>query len=369
MDFGFTEEQNILLNAAKSFFEKEAKNAAREAEKTEEGYSPQLWQKMSELGWFGIVFPEEYDGFGGSFVDLALLIEGMGKALLPGPYIPTIISGLSILEYGEKWQKEELLPMIVEGKRILSHALLQPNPAMGAIPMAERLSMRDGNFIINGTRVFVPFGHVADWFVYGADTPEGKTIFLVDAKSEGVRCKPLDSTGNDKPCELVFDGVSVPEKNILGGLGKGTEIINKINAWGALAESAYITGMLEEVLRMSVEYAKEREQFERKIGSFQGIQHQCSDMATDVDQVKFLTYEAAWRLSENLSADKEISMAKSWASDASRRVCLLGVKIHGGTGVSEEHDMQLYFRRAKAAEVAFGDGDVHREIIAKELGL
>lgn len=369
MDFGFTEEQNILLNAAKSFFEKEAKNAAREAEKTVEGYSPQLWQKMSELGWFGIVFPEEYDGFGGSFMDLALLVEGMGKALLPGPYIPAVISGLAILTYGEKWQKEELLPMIAAGGLIISTALLQPDSAMGAIPMEERVIKHSGNYILSGTRVFVPFGHVADRFLYYAEIPEGKTVFLVDANSPGVKCTPLDSIGNDKPCELILDGVSVPEKNVLGGLGKGAEIEMRINAWGALANSAYISGMLGEVLRMSVEYAKEREQFERKIGSFQAIQHQCSDMATDVDQVRFLTYEAAWRLSENLSADKAISMAKAWASDASRRVCLMGVKIHGGTGVSEEHDMQLYFRRAKAAEVAFGDGDCHREIIAKELGL
>jgi alkylation response protein AidB-like acyl-CoA dehydrogenase len=120
---------------------------------------------------------------------------------------------------------------------------------------------------------------------------------------------------------------------------------------------------------MSVAYAKEREQFGRQIGSFQAIQHQCADMATDLNQVKFLTYESAWKLSSNLSSDKEISMAKACASDASRRVCLLGVKIHGGTGVSEEHDMQLYFRRAKAAELAFGDGDFHREVVAQELGL
>jgi alkylation response protein AidB-like acyl-CoA dehydrogenase len=174
---------------------------------------------------------------------------------------------------------------------------------------------------------------------------------------------------NDMPCEVSLDGTEVSKSGVLGEIGKGKEIVSKIMEWGALANSAFITGMLEQVLKMAVEYAKEREQFDRKIGSFQAIQHQCADMATDIDQVKFLTYQAAYKLSEEVPAEKEISMAKAWASDASRRVCLLGVKIFGGTGVSEEHDMQLYFRRAKAAEQAFGDGDFHREIVAQQLGL
>jgi len=369
MDFSFSETQNMLLNSARSFLENEAKDLAREMEKTDEGYSRELWRKMAELGWIGVVFPEEVGGIDGSFLDLTLLIGEMGKALFPGPFIPTIISGLSILQYGNESQKNEILPKVVEGKFILSPALAEPDPAIPGDRIEDKVSMRNGNYILSGTRLFVPFGHVADLLLYEADTDKGKTLFLIDAKSSGITCTPLDSIAADKPCEVNLEEVEVSRSNILGETGKGQEIIDKMEKWGALAESAFIAGMLEQVLKMTVGYAKEREQFGSPIGSFQAIQHQVADMATDVDRTKFLTYQAAWKLSKGLPAEKDISMAKAWASDASRRVCLLGVKIHGGNGISEEYDMQLYFRKAKACEVAFGDGDFHREIVAQELGL
>jgi len=369
MDFDFSETQNILLNSAKSFLEKEAKDLFREVEKTEEGYSGECWQKMSELGWLGVVFPEEYGGIGGTFQDLVLILEEMGRVLFPGPFISTVVSGLAILEQGSPSQKNELLPKLIEGKLILSPAMINPHPAMAEMKTEEQVRVEDGDYVLSGTRLFVPFGHVADMFIYGVHTEEGKTLFLMDARGTGITRMALDSIGADKPCEVSLESVRAPESSILGKVGKGDVIAGKMAERGALAESAFIVGMLEQVLKISVAYAKEREQFERKIGSFQAIQHQCADMATDIDKVKFLTYEAAWKLSQNLPAKKEISMAKAWASDASRRVSLLGVKIHGGTGVSEEHDMQLYFRRAKASEVTFGDGDFHREIVAQELGL
>jgi len=369
MDFDFNETQNILLNSAKSFLAKEAKDLFREVEKTDEGYSADIWQKMAELGWLGVVFPEEYGGIEGNFLDLVLILEEMGKVLFPGPFIPTVISGLAILDYGTGPQKDDLLPKLIEGKLLLSPAHIKPNPAIAAMKLEDEVGAEDGNFTLSGTRLFVPFGHVTDMFIYGAEMEKGTTFFLVDAKNSGITPVALDSIGADKPCEVKLEGVKVQESDILGTMGKGDEIVRKIAERGALAESAFMLGMLEQVLKLSVEYAKEREQFERKIGSFQAIQHQCANMATDVEQVKFLTYEAAWKLSQNLPAKKEISMAKAWASDASRRVSLMGVKIHGGTGVSEEHDMQLYFRRAKGCEVAYGDGDFHREIVAQELGL
>ena len=369
MDFSFSETQRMLLDSAKSFLENEAKNLAREMEKTDEGYSRELWHKMAELGWIGVVFPEEVGGIDGSFLDLTLLIAETGKALFPGPFIPTVISGLSILHYGNESQKKDILPKVVEGKFILSPALTEPDPAIAGGRTEEKVSKRNENYILSGTRLFVPFGHIADLLIYDADTDNGKTLFLIDTNSPGITCTPLDSIAADKPCEVNLEEVEVSRSDILGEIGKGDEIIGKMKKWGALAQSAFVAGMLEQVLKMTVVYAKEREQFGRPIGSFQAIQHQCADMATDVDRVKFLTYQAAWKLSEDLPAEKDISMAKAWASDASRRVCLLGVKIHGGNGISEEHDMQLYFRRAKACEVAFGDSYFHREIIAQELGL
>ena len=369
MDFDLSESQNMLLDTAKKFLEKEAKGIARQAEKTDAGYSPELWQKIAELGWIGLVFPEQYGGIEGTFQDLVLLVEEMGKALFPGPFTTTVISGLSILEHGNSSQRDAFLSALTAGGLIISPALIKPDPLMDESIVPDQASMKDGKYLLSGTRLFVPYGHVAGRFIYDADTDKGKTLFLIDAGNPGIRCTPLVSIAGDKPCEVIFEGVEVSEEDIIGAPGKAEEIIGKINTRGALLESAYICGMLEQVLKMTVEYANEREQFGNKIGALQCIQHQCADMATDIDQVKFLTYEAAWKISEGLPAVKEVSMAKSWASDASRRVCLLGVKIHGGTGVMEEHDMQIYFRKAKAEELAFGDGDFHREIVAAQLGL
>ena len=328
-----------------------------------------MWQKIAKLGWLGIVFPEGYGGTEGTFVDLVLLMEEAGKALFPGPLIAAIVSGLCIHHYGNRRQREEFLPKLIQGELIVSPALIKPDPAAYEDQKEEKAVKNEGHVVLDGTRLFVPFGHVANRFIYSADIEKEETLFLIDAEGTGVKCTSIESIGGDKPCELTLEGVKVPEKNALGGIGKGEEISGKINEWGALLESAFISGMLEQVLKMTVEHAKEREQFDRKIGSFQAIQHQCADMATDIDETRFLTYGAAWKLSRNLSAEKEVSMAKALASEASRRVCLLGIKIHGGTGVSREHDMQLYFRRAKASELAFGDGDFHREVIAGQLGL
>ena len=369
MDFDLTELQTLLLNSAGKFLENEVRGVIREVEKSDEGYSSDVWQKMAELGWLGVVFPEEYGGIDGDFTDLAVLVEEMGKSLFPGPYIPTLISGLAILEYGSKAQKDQFLADLITGDLIISPAILAPDQAMGASQVKEKIIQKDGKFIVSGTRLFAPFAHVAHWLLYLAHTDQGPAVMLIDAKTSGVSLTALDSIGVNKPCEVLLEDVTVTGDKILGEIGQGSEIIGKLEAWGAFAESAYIAGMLEQILKMSVEYAKEREQFDKQIGTFQAIQHKCADMATDVDQVKFLTYEAAWKLSRKMPAAKEISMAKSWASDASRRVAFVGVMIHGGNGVSEEHDMQLYFRRTKSSEVTFGDGDFHREIIAQELGL
>lgn len=370
MNFNLTEEQGAIQKAVREFLEKEAKDLARAMEETEEGYSLELWRKMADLGWMGISFPEEYGGSGGDFLDLIVVLEEMGRALVPGPFIPSLIcSGHALLKYGSEEQKREFLPKLTNGKLIFAPAFIEPRSSTEQSRVKEQAEREKEDYVLSGVRLFVHYGHLADWFIYGAETEKGKTFFLVDTKSQGVNCNLLKTIASDRQCEVLFNKVKVPGTNILGELGKGEEVVNQINEWGALAQSGFVVGLLEQVLKTSVDYAKKREQFGKFIGSFQVIQHQCADMATDVDEVKFLTYQAAWKLSKQLPATKEISMAKARASDASRRVSLLGTKIHGGIGIIVDYDMQLFFRRAKAAELAFGDGDFHREIVAQQLGL
>jgi alkylation response protein AidB-like acyl-CoA dehydrogenase len=368
MDFDFSESQQILKNTARSFLEKEAKDLAREMEKTEKGYSVEMWQKMANLGWMGVIHPEQYGGIEGNYIDLIAIIEEMGRALFPGPFMPSQVAGLSILQYGTDAQKSKLLSPLITGEIIVTTALHKPDADLSETRVKDRVEIEDDVYVISGTRLFVPYGNSADWFIYHADTSEGPAQFLVDAKSAGIEVRPLPTIA-DMQTEIVLEGVKVSKENVVATGDRAQTLAKDIEQWGSLFYCAFISGLLEKVLEMTVQHAKEREQFDRPIGSFQAIQHQCADMATEIDKVKFLTYQAAWKLSEQIPAAKDISMAKARASDASRNVSLLGVKIHGGVGISEEHDMQLYFRRAKASEVTFGDGDFHREIVARHLGL
>jgi 3-oxocholest-4-en-26-oyl-CoA dehydrogenase beta subunit len=369
MDFDFSESQQILINSARGFLEKQAKDLARKMEKTEEGFSLPVWNTMADLGWMGSVFPEDFGGTNGNFLDLILLLREMGRALVPGPFIPTMLSGLAILQYGQESQKEKFLPSLIEGKTIIVPAFSKPD-SRSLIPSGEEQTrVGEKGYAVSGTRIFVPYPKAANWYLYQADSELGTSLFLVDCRSQGIKWNLFPTIAGDKQGVVVFDKVPVLTENILVSGEKGDEALRQIGDWGALFQCAYILGMLEKVLEMTTEHAKQREQFGKYIGSFQAIQHQCADMATEIDKVKFLTYQAAWNLSEGMPAAKEISMAKAKASDASRNVCMLGIKIHGGIGISEEHDMQLFFRRAKAAELSFGDGDYHRERIAQQIGL
>ena len=369
MDLGFSKSEKLLVESARRFLEKEAAGIFREAELAKEGYSRQLWHKMAELGWMGILFPGQYQGMDGNILELILLLEEMGRALVPGPFIATMISGYGLWRYGTKMQKEELLPALTAGRQIIIPCFMASELTGGAVNRKEQADFKDDHYRLSATRLFVSYAQSADWFLYEAATRAGKTLFLVPANAPGISCRLIETLAADRQCELVLDRVNVSASNIVGTEDGGAEIINEIQQWGALCESAYILGLLEKVLEMAVKHAKIREQFGRPIGSFQAIQHQCADMVTDIDKLKFLTYRAAWKLSAHASAGREIHMAKARASDASRRVTLLGIKIHGGVGITQEYDLQFYFRRAKAAETTFGDGDLHREFVARSLGL
>lgn len=362
IDFEPSESQRILLRAAKGFLAKEGKDFLRRLEKVEEAHSREVWRKMAELGWMGLPFPEAYGGYEGSILDLALLFEEMGKALIPSPLIPTLSCGLAILRFGTEEQKREFLPAISRGERIVSPARV---PSTLPCPAQEA----GGAFMLTGKYRFVPYGHVADWLLLPGLLERGDTAFLVDGTGRGIQRRLLKTLVADGQTEVACDRVEVPEKHLLGGAGEGRIIWEWIEAYGALFHSAFIVGILERVLTMAVDYAKQREQFGKPIGSFQAIQHQCADMMTAIEKVKYLTYEAAWKCREQEFGSYEISAAKAMASDAAREVCMLGIKIHGGVGITEEHDLQLYFRMAKSAEFACGDGDYHRQKIARVLTL
>ncbi|MBL7125244.1 MAG: acyl-CoA/acyl-ACP dehydrogenase [Dehalococcoidales bacterium] len=377
MDLVLSEEQEMLKKMAHDFLtDKFPKTVVKEIEESEPGYSPESWREMAELGWMGLVFPEKYAGADMSFLDLAVLLEEMGRACLPGPYFSTVIlGGLTILDAGSEEQKQEYLPKIASGEAIFTLALTESSARYDAAAIETKAAADNNAFILNGTKLFVPDAHIADYMLVIARTDEkskgeyGTTIFIVDAKSPGISYTVLKTIANDKLCEVVFDQVSVPKENILGQLNQGWNEVQKIIQRAAVAKCCEMVGCIQQALDMTVDYAKERKQYDRPIGSFQVIQHYCVDMATDVDGTRLSTYQAAWMLSEGLPCTKEVAIAKAWAGEACQRVMALAHQIHGAIGVTIDHDLQYYTRRAKAAEVTFGDANFYREVVAQEMGL
>jgi len=377
MDIGLSEEQEILKASARDFLATECpKKLVKELDESDKGYSPELWRKMAELGWMGLVFPEDYGGSGGTFLDLVVLLEEMGYNILPGPFFSTVVlGGLPILKAGSEEQRKEFLSKIARGELILTMALTEPTASYDASAIAVKASPRNSEYSINGTKLFVTDANVADYLLCVARTKEtanpqtGITIFVVDAKTPGIKCTLLKTLARDKQNEVVFDNVNVAKENIVGGLDQGWPVIQDTLEKAAVAKCAEMVGGAQAALEMAVNYAKERIQFNRPIGTFQAVQHYCANMVTDVDGARYITYKAAWELSKGIPATKSVAMAKAWVGDAYQRVTILGQQVFGAIGFTMDHDMHLYYRRARAGAIAFGNSNFHREVVAKELGL
>jgi alkylation response protein AidB-like acyl-CoA dehydrogenase len=373
MEFDLTDGQEMLRDTARDFLATACPaSLVREMAEDEEGHPHQLWQRMAEMGWMGMVVPEEYGGAGASFLDFVVLLEEMGRVCLPGPFFSAVVlGGLTILEAGSEEQKEELLPPLAEGRLLLTLALTEPSATYAAEGIHTQATRTDEGFSIQGTKLFVPDAHVSDSIICAARTretavpEEGITLFLVDPHSPGVRCTLLKTIAGDKQCEVTFEDVHVPRGSVLGNLHEGWLVLDRVLEKAVVARCAQMVGAARRVLEMTVEYAKERTAFGHPIGSFQAIQHYCANMLVDVDGCALLTYYTAWRLSEGLEALREVAMAKSLLNERFKRVAALGVQIHGAIGFTEEHDLPLYFKRAKAWEISLGDTSFHLDRIAR----
>lgn len=376
MNLTLSEEQEMLTKSARSFMvEKFPKEVCDQIDQGELGYSPDIWQEMAEMGWMGLVFPEQYDGAGMEFQDLALLLEEIGRVRPISPFFSTVIlGGLPVLELGTEEQKQALLPKIASGESIFTLAINESSGRYDARGINLKAAASGDDYVLNGTKLFVSDAHAAGYLLCvartgeGAKPEEGITIFIVEAKSPGISCSAQKALSGDSLCEVVFKDVKVPKKNILGKLGEGWNDVQRILDRAKVAKCCEMVGGAQRVLEISVQYAKDRTQFGRLIGSFQAIQHHCANMLADVDASRMITYEAAWRISEGLPYTVEAAMAKTWVSDAYRRVVLLGHQINGGSGLIVEHEMPRYFKGSKVAEIVFGDARFNRELLADRLG-
>lgn len=377
MDFSFTEEQDMLRALAREFLTKECtKSRVREADESEEGYDPLLWQSMAELGWMGLVFPEEYGGMNAGFMDLVVLMEQMGRNIVPGPFFSTIaLCALPLLEYGTSEQKAQFLPAIARGEDIWTLALAESSGRCRSSEVYLHAELQDTHYVLQGHKLFVADAHVADHMLVAGRTADrkkpghGVTLFLVDAGTPGLNIEPIPTIGGDRQFRVGFNGVAVQKDRVLGTEGNGWDIIDFALQRAAVVKCAEISGACRAVLDMTCGYAKERVQFDRPIGSFQAIQHKLADMLIDADSVRYLLYQAAWGITVGSPSPWQISAAKVRANEAYQRICIEAITAHGAIGYTSDHDIGLYYRRVKAAQFAGGDTDLHREVVAGELGL
>lgn len=375
MDFSLTEEQEMLRKIARDFLSTECpKDSVREMIRSEKGYTSELWQKMAQLGWMGLIIPEKCGGIGGTYLDIAVLLEEMGRACLPGPFFSSLIGTLAVLEQGNEQQKSELLPRIAQGELTLTLAVSEPGVGYEIDTFQCQATAEGKEYVIEGTKLFVENAHVADFIICAARSPEsigqeGTTLFLTDAKSPQMTFTSLDTIAGDKQYEVSFKGVRVPESSILGEIRRGGEYLRRLLQVATVAKCAEMVGGAQQVMDMTVDYVKERMQFDHPIGSLQAIQHHCANMLVDLEGMRHITYLAAWKISEGLPFDKEAAIAKAWGSEAYRRISDLAHQSHGAIGFCEDHDLPLYSKRAKASEFAFGDARFQRQFVAQRIGL
>ena len=378
MDIGFTEEQELLRDTARKFLDSECPTKfVREMMATDAAVTDQFWRQLADNGWLGITYPEDAGGSGLGLVDLVVLMEEIGRAVMPGPYPATVLlGGAAIAAAGSAEQRREWLPRIAAGEVKGTLAVTEPNARWDAAGITATAREARGGFALSGTKMFVPDAHLADVLVIAARSRDGSTmedgvsLFLVPKDMPGLGLRRLPSIDETrKLCEVTLDNVAVPGSALLGELHGGWAPLQQVSDRAAVALSAEICGAAQRVLEITVEYAKLRVAFGKPIGSYQGVKHKCADMLVEIENAKSLTYYAAWAVDEGAAdAPLAVSMAKAAASDAGRKVCAAGIQLHGGIGMTWEHDLQLYLKRAKADEVAFGDASWHRERVAQLMG-
>jgi alkylation response protein AidB-like acyl-CoA dehydrogenase len=375
MDFGLNEDQETLAKYARDFLENECPTTfVRSMLDHETAKDDAFYKHIAELGWMGIAIPDAFGGQGMTYVDLAVLMEEMGRALVPGPFFATVcLAAPTIIETANDEQKRELLPPIAAGERFATVAYTEANARVDAAGVQIEARADGDAFVLNGTKRFVLDAHVADTIIVAArtandsDPTSGVTLFVVDAAAEGVATKQLRAMDMTRRlCDVTLTDVKVAKDGVLGPVGGGWPALERAIQRGLGLLAAECVGGAQRVLDLSVAYAKERIQFGRPIGSFQAVKHKCADMLVDVELGRSAMYYAAWAATdEDAELELASSIAKAFCGEAYTRVATNGIHVHGGIGFTWEHDMHLFFKRAKANEVLLGDPSYHRDRVAR----
>ena len=376
MDFAFSDEQEMLRRSARDFLAKECSSkVVRKLMESPEPFDPPLWQKMAALGWTALGIPEEYGGVG-SFLDLVVVLEEAGRALLPGPFFATMGLAVPILiEAGTDAQKKEVLGAIAQGSARATLALTEPSGRWDADAVSLTAKPSAGGWQLDGVKRFVPDAEAADYLVVAARTrgegEDGISLFLVKGRPKGMTVSPLKTLDMTRRwAEVRFEEVKLDGTSLMGAADVAWPRLKRALDWATAAICAEMVGGTQKVLETSTEYARTRHQFGKPIGIYQAVSHKLADMLVLSESGRSATYYAAWAVDAD-APDRALaaSMAKAYVSDAYRKVAGDGIQVHGGIGFTWEHDVQLYFKRAKSSEVTLGDATYHRELVAQALDL
>lgn len=378
MDIKLSDDQFEIARHARRFFENESSMAyVRTMFEDERGFTDQVWAKMAEMGWMGMRIPESFGGLELGLLDLAVLLEEMGRAVTPGPFFSTVLlAAEAVTEAGDEEQKGKYLPRIATGELKGTLALHEPDGGadLGYIQMEAR---EDGDgYILNGAKLSVPDAHVADFLICAARTKKGKqpargiTLFLLDTASMGLSLSSLPTMdGTRKLCAVEFKQTRVGPEGILGQPHKGWKPLHRALQRGQVGLCAESVGGAQRAMEIATEYAKVRIQFDQPIGAFQAIKHRCAQMYVEVETARSILYWAAWAQDHGKPKEAALSasVAKAYCSEVYRNCSASAIQVLGGTGFSWEHDIHFYLKRAKANEIALGDPVYHREQLVQLL--
>jgi alkylation response protein AidB-like acyl-CoA dehydrogenase len=371
VNFAFSEEQEELRRTVRSFLEqKSPESEVRRLMETTEGHDPAVWKQMGEqLGLQGLAVPEDFGGSGFTYVELGVVLEEMGRSLLCAPYFSTVVlASNALLHCGDDAAKKEYLPGIASGETIATLAFTEESGRWDADGIQMQASGSGDSWTLDGTKMFVIDGHVADLILVAARTGAGISLFAVAGDASGLTRTPLSTMDQTrKQARLEFSGTPA---RLVGAEGAGWDVMSRVLDLAAVGLAAEQVGGAQKCLEMSVEYAKVRVQFGRPIGSFQAIKHKCADMLLEVESAKSAAYYAMWAASElNDELPVVASLAKAYCSDAYFHAAAENIQIHGGIGFTWEHPAHLYFKRAKSSELLLGDPTYHRELLAQRIGI
>jgi len=377
LNFKYSEQQDMLRTMAREFLAGECpKSRTRELEKDELGYDLGTWERMAELGWQGLILPAEYYGSGAGFMDLLILMEEMGRNILPGPFFATVaLAALPIMDFATREQQARYLPGIAGGESVWTLAVDEDPADSDYARILTTASQEDGFCLLNGEKTLVPYAAAAHYMLAaarvkrGGTTGEGLTLFIVDMKKPGIEIEPVPAITGEKLYQVSFKNVKLEDNDVLGAAGSGEVLLERMLDKASLLKCAEVCGACQAVLEMSVTYAGERKQFGKPIGTFQVIQHRLVDMMIQVEGLRHLVYQAGWMMGAGMDCSEQIAIAKVKANEVYQHAALDCIRVHGAIGFSLDHDAGLYYRRVLASRFFPHDSGYYLEKVATGIGL